>query len=100
LLATGNTNYLPKVQQLARKIAPQARKLELRDGMVTWDWGYKNLFLCDYYQITRDEEVLPAITAYTTFLAKGQSMYGTFATALRCGHPMGNFMAPYLLMAR
>ncbi|MCE9557057.1 MAG: HEAT repeat domain-containing protein [Planctomycetes bacterium] len=84
LLATGNRDYLPKVQAYARKIAPQAQKIELKDGMFVWDWGYKNLFLCEYYQITRDEEVLPAITIYTTFLAKGQSMYGTF------GHGIAN----------
>ena len=78
LLATGNQDYLPKVQAYARKIAPRAKQIELKDGMFVWDWGYKNLFLCEYYQITRDQEVLPAITAYTTFLARGQSMYGTF----------------------
>ncbi len=78
LLATGNAECLPKVQELARKIVPQAMKIELRDGMVVWDWGYKNVFLCEYYQVTRDKEVLPAIKRYTTFLAQGQSMYGTF----------------------
>jgi hypothetical protein len=46
--------------------------------MVTWEWGYKNLFLCEYYLLTGDEEVLPAIREYTISLAKGQSLYGTF----------------------
>jgi hypothetical protein len=78
LLATGNPEYLPRVKELAMKIVPQALKIELRDGMVVWDWGYKNLFLCEYYQVTHDKEVLPAIEAYTTHLARGQSMYGTF----------------------
>ena len=78
LLATGNEAYLPRVKELAMKIVPQALKIELKDGMVVWDWGYKNVLLCEYYQITRDKDVLPGITAYTTFLAKGQSMYGTF----------------------
>jgi len=45
--------------------------------------SYKNLFLAEYYGVTRDPEVLPAIAAYTTFLAKGQSLYGTFGTAFR-----------------
>lgn len=84
LLATGKRDYLPRIQGYARKIASQAQKIELRDGMFVWDWGYKNLFLCEYYQISRDEEVLPAITIYTTFLARGQSMYGTF------GHGIAN----------
>ena len=52
--------------------------------MVVWDWGYRNLFLCEYYLLTGDKEVLHAINEYTTALAKGQSMYGTF------GHGIAN----------
>jgi hypothetical protein len=80
LLATGKAEYLPKVQAFARKMAPQTLKLELKEGMgmVVWDWGYKNLFLCEYYLLTSDKEVLHAINEYTVTLAKGQGMYGTF----------------------
>ena len=89
LLATGNPDYLPKVRELARKVAVQAQKLSTREGMVVWDWAYKNLFLCEYYQTTHDAGVLPAITAYTTSLAKGQSMYGTFGHGLSRPTPEG-----------
>lgn len=80
LLATGKAEYLAKVQAFARKMAPQTLKLELKEGMgmVVWDWGYKNLFLCEYYLLTGDKEVLHAINEYTVMLAKGQGMYGTF----------------------
>lgn len=78
LLATGKPEYLPKVQAFARKMAPPTLKLELKNGMVIWDWGYRNLFLCEYYLLTGDKEVLHAINEYTVTLAKGQSMYGTF----------------------
>lgn len=78
LLATGNPEYLPRAKDLAMQIVSQALKIELRNGVVVWDWGYKNVFLCEYYQVTRDKDVLPAIAKYTTFLAQGQSMYGTF----------------------
>ena len=78
LLATGDAKYLPKVKALAHEIVPQAMKLELRSGMVIWDWSYKNVFLCEYYQVTRDRGVLPAIKNFTTYLAQGQSLYGTF----------------------
>lgn len=78
LLATGKPDYLPKVQAYARKIAPPTLKLELKRGLVVWEWGYKNLFLCEYYLLTRDPAVLPAIHEYTLNLAKGQSLYGTF----------------------
>jgi hypothetical protein len=78
LMSTGNEEYLPKVREYARKHAPKDLKLSLKPGMVTWEWGYKNLFLCEYYLLTGDEEVLPAIREYTISLAKGQSLYGTF----------------------
>jgi hypothetical protein len=78
LLATGKAEYLPRVQEFARKVGPTTLKLELKDGMVIWDWGYRNIFLCEYYLLTGDKEVLHAINEYTVTLAKGQSMYGTF----------------------
>jgi hypothetical protein len=89
LLATGKPEYLPRVQEFARKMAPKTLKLELRDGMVTWDWGYRNLFLSEYYLLTGDKEVLHAIREYTVALAKGQSMYGTFGHGLADRNPDG-----------
>jgi HEAT repeat protein len=78
LLATGRPEYLPRVRAYARKVAPKDLKLELKDGMVVWDWGYRNVFLCEYYLLTGDAEVLHAIEQYTSTLAQGQSLYGTF----------------------
>ena len=78
LLATGDPQYLPKLRDFAHKLGPTTLKLELKDGSVIWDWGYQNLFLCEYFLQTGDREVMHAIEQYTTFLAKGQSMYGTF----------------------
>ncbi|QDU19805.1 DUF6288 domain-containing protein [Urbifossiella limnaea] len=78
LLATGDPDYLPRVRELARKMAPPTLRLQLRDGMVIWDWGYRTVFLCEYYLLTRDPEVFPAIREYTITLAKGQSLYGTY----------------------
>ena len=77
LLATGNPEYLPKLREFAHKMGPANLKLELKDGMTVWDWGYRNLFLCEYYMATGDKDVLHALTEYTVNLAKGQSMYGT-----------------------
>ncbi len=78
LMASGNPEYLPRVRDFAHKIGPTTLNLTAREGMVIWDWGYRSLFLCEYYLLTGDNEVLPAITTYTVTLAKGQSMYGTF----------------------
>jgi hypothetical protein len=89
LMAAGNPDSLPRVREFARKIAPLTLKLELKDGMVTWDWGYRNLFLCEYYLLTGDKEVLHAINEYTVSLAKGQSMYGTFGHGIAPPSPEG-----------
>ena len=90
LMATGNSDYLPRVQAFARKIAPPTLKLQLKSGMVTWDWAYRNLFLTEYYLLTRDQEVLPAIREYTVSLARGQSMYGTFGHGISALTPKGD----------
>ena len=89
LLSTGNPDYLPRVQEYARRTAPKTLKLELKDGMVIWEWGYRNLFLCEYYLLTGDKEVLPAINEYTISLAKGQSLYGTFGHGISRRTPDG-----------
>jgi hypothetical protein len=46
--------------------------------MRTWECGYRTIFLCEYHLLTGDREVLPAITALTLALARGQGRYGTF----------------------
>ncbi len=89
LLATGNAEYLPKLREYARKLGPASLKLELKDGSVIWDWGYKDLFLSEYYLLTQDPEVLHAVTEFTVTLAKGQSMYGTFGHGISALTPDG-----------
>lgn len=82
LLATGNPEYLPKVQEFARRIAAiEVDPDKKPEGFVwgdTWALGNRSIFLCEYYLITKDKEVVPAITKNTLMLARGQSMYGTF----------------------
>jgi hypothetical protein len=77
LLSTGNPDYLPKVREFARDMASSTRRPR-RQSMGTWEIGYRSIFLCEYYLLTGDEEVMPAISANTIALARGQSMYGTF----------------------
>ena len=89
LLASGNPDYLPKVRELAHKMGPPTLKVELKDGMVIWDWGYRTIFLSEYYLLTGDKEVLHAINEYTVTLAKGQSMYGTFGHGISRLTPEG-----------
>ncbi len=77
LMATGEAKYIPRIREHAHKMGPETVKIETTSGMVIWDWGYRNLFLCEYFLLTGDKAVLPAIHEYTVALAKGQSMYGT-----------------------
>ena len=82
LLATGKPEYLPKLQDFARRLAAlHVDPNKKPSGPVwgnTWPLAYQNLFLCEYYMVTRDKEVLPAIEKNALSLARGQSMYGTF----------------------
>lgn len=84
LLASGKDEYLPLVRRLAYRVGPSDLKLEITQGMATWDWGYKNLLLTEYHLATGDDAVLPAIEEYTKSIARGQSNVGTW------GHKMAS----------
>lgn len=45
-------------------------------GYVGWYWGYNLIALGEYYLISRDESVLPAIETYALGLARGQDAGG------------------------
>lgn len=82
LLATGDTQYLPLVKQYARRIGSPDVSLDINQTMVSWNWAYTLLFLSEYYGVTQDDYVLPAIREYAITIAKGQSGAGTW------GHSM------------
>jgi len=81
-VAPGDPNYAEvqsRLQTFAHGLVPQSPLT----GCSTWDWGYINIFLSEYYMRTvadnaPDASVLPGINAYTVALARMQSMYGTF----------------------
>lgn len=81
LLATGREEYQDAVRELAHKVARPDKSLTLEgrtSGLFAWKWGYRCLFLCEYYLATKDRSVLPAITAYAETIAQGQSGVGTW----------------------
>ena len=79
LLATGEKKYLPLLAALAHKVGPKDLKIDASDrGMVAWHWGYHNLFLTEYFLVTGDVEVLPAIGEFSKAIARGQSGVGTY----------------------
>jgi hypothetical protein len=71
MLASGRTNLWPAVQACARSIIadPQTHAF--------WDWGYKGIFLSEYYLKTADTNVLPVIHAILLNIANGTDRYGT-----------------------
>jgi hypothetical protein len=95
LLATGDPAYLPKLKEFARSLSsPDVDPNKKPDGAIwgkTWDLGHRNLFLCEYFLITRDQEVLPVIEKIALSLARGQSMYGTFGHGYAGLAKDGNF---------
>jgi len=80
LLATGEEKYLPEIRKYARAIAPPTLKIDIFEKFLhSWNAGYKNIFLCEYYLATKDEYVLPAIEQLSMGLALGQSGVGTWS---------------------
>jgi hypothetical protein len=90
LLASGNPAYLPKVQAYARSIAPSSLALN-PNACNTWSWGYKSVFLSEYYLLTGDTNVLSGIKKYTIALAQAQSLYGTYGHGGAEQHADGSF---------
>ncbi len=81
LLASGEQQYRPLVQKLAHEVGDPSVELTLEgrtSGLLSWQWGYRNLFLCEYHLATQDRRVLPAIAEYSTTIAQGQSGVGTW----------------------
>jgi hypothetical protein len=88
LMASGKPEYMGVVRASARAVAASTPETETlwkascRGGMHTWEFGYKNLFLTEYFLATGDETVLPAIRACTACIARGQGRYGTWGHGL------------------
>jgi hypothetical protein len=73
LLASGNEKYMSKVKAFAHQV-----KVKDTKSMSSWNMSYLNIFLSEYYLITKDPKVLPKIKEMALFLANGQSQVGTW----------------------
>jgi len=80
LLASGDKQYLPKIREYARSVATLQRELnfETQRGHFCWGWGYRSIFLAEYYLATGDKSVLPTLEAYAVQIARCQSRAGTW----------------------
>jgi hypothetical protein len=89
LLATGEEQYIKVVREFlhaAEWAQPPADTSALlkAGGYVSWHWGYRNLLMTEYYLLTGDKFVLPAITQLSRTLAAGQDQAGLW------GHRMAH----------
>jgi len=77
LLSTGDESDLAYVKKWAR--SRPAKKIS---GFHTWNAGYGNLALCEYYLRTGDQEVMPAIQAVVDNVVEEENN-GAWATVER-----------------
>jgi autotransporter-associated beta strand protein len=96
----GNAARMARAQTEARALIPNAATRaqmmsDMRDGtsMITWQRGHTLIALTEYYLVTGDTLVLPAIEAYAVNIAKNTSLFGTvghiFAEKFSSGAPNG-----------
>ena len=88
LLATGDKDAIEAVREFIQSSGIASSELNLTvekpRSMVSWSWSYAALLLGEYYQITGDESVLPALQEYAVHIAKGQAICGSW------GHKMAD----------
>lgn len=102
LMATGEKKYIDAVAQIikaAKWAQPNAEEIDLlfkeegKDlGYVGWTWGYNLITLAEYYLLTKDESVLPAIRIFAVSLARGQDAGGLWGH--RMATPRNNGRLP------
>ena len=97
LLATGDPQYMPMLQEYARKLAPA----DYVAGGNAWHF-YNGIFLAEYYMITKDEQVFHGLSEYTKCAAKNSDLCGTAGHGLATLPPPGGWgggrhgsIAPY-----
>ena len=81
---TNNAVRMARAQTEALLLIPTAAEMaqmksDVRDAAdkVTWQRGHTLIVLAEYYLVTGDTSVLPAIEAYAVNIAKNQSLFGT-----------------------
>ncbi len=79
LLATGEPKYIDVVRReihAADWAKPDIRLSLEKYNRMAWSWGYSNLLLAEYYLLTKDEYVRPALEAYSVAIASGRDAAG------------------------
>ena len=91
LLATGEDQYIKEVGALlkSKSWAQPDVKLTLDGRVQSWHTSYHAITMCEYYLITQDKSVLPAIREHAITIARGQDAAGLWNH--RFANPANNF---------
>jgi hypothetical protein len=81
LLATGEQKYIDAVKNVIHGASWAKPDIDVvsqiqTSGRHAWGWGYTNLLLCEYYLLTGDKYVLPAIKQYSVAMSTGRDAGG------------------------
>jgi hypothetical protein len=78
LLATGEKKYIEHVAKVIHESdwAKPDVELPITGGSVSWHRAYRTMTLCEYYLLTGDKYVLPALKTHANTIARGQDAAG------------------------
>jgi len=79
LMATGEPKYIEAVKKRlheAKWAKPDVPLTLEKYGCTAWSWGYITMVLAEYYLLTKDDYVLPALRKYAVTVAKGRDAGG------------------------
>ncbi len=93
LLSTGEAKCIEYVKEVIHKSdwASPELKLNFTQMYGSWTWGYKNILLSEYYLLTGDKYVLPAIKEYSLNLARGCDAGGLWGHKMALKTPSGEY---------
>lgn len=80
LMATGEKRYMEAAFESIRNKdwAKGDGELLSPHQYCTWYWGYRAIVLAEYYMLTKDESVMPALRSLALSIAKGQDSRGVY----------------------
>lgn len=76
LLASGDEQYLGLLKNYAHLVVKEPLSPEM--GLPCWHFAFANLFLSEYYLVTKDQKVLPEIKRLTGHLVAGRGPLSTW----------------------
>jgi len=99
MLATGREDLLPDLKAYAHSLCVDNTGKPIKfvvsdEGKRVWHTGYNLIFLSEYYMVTGDQYVLPAIKELAVGGAQGQSGVGTYGHRFSSRKPDGSIHGP------